>query len=137
MSQFLHKIPKDLKYHIAKKQSAPKLDNTFNCKLCSQDLLGFYALRQHENTQHGFPIKTTNVDPDDIINEVDDANLKVELRSFQDFLVDSELQRVGHKVFNYAVEKLNEIIVNEKLDLPFNNLKCAAKKSGFWVLFEK
>ena len=41
--------------------------------------------------------------------------------------MDSELQRARHKVFNYAVEYLNETIVNEKLDLFFNNLKCTAK----------
>ena len=41
--------------------------------------------------------------------------------------MDSELERVRHKVFNYAVETLNETIVNEKLDQFFNNLKCAAK----------
>ena len=56
-----------------------------------------------------------------------DANLKEELRSCQHFLVDSELERAEHKVFNYAVENLNERIVNEKLDHLFNNLKCAAK----------
>ena len=48
-------------------------------------------------------------------------------RSCQHFLVDSELERARHKVFNYAVETLNETIVNEKLDHFFNNLICAAK----------
>ena len=38
-----------------------------------------------------------------------------------------ELERSRHKVFNYAVETLNETIVNEKLDHFFSNLKCAAK----------
>ena len=42
-------------------------------------------------------------------------------------MVDSELERATHKVFNYAVESLNETIVNEKLDHFFNNLKCAPK----------
>ena len=49
------------------------------------------------------------------------------MRSCQHFLVDSELERATHKVFNYAVETLKETIVNEKLDHFFNNLKCAAK----------
>ena len=56
-----------------------------------------------------------------------DHRLREELRSGQHFLVDSELERARHKVFNYAVETLNETIVNEKLDHFFNNLKCAAK----------
>ena len=53
--------------------------------------------------------------------------VREELRSCQHFLVDSELERARHKVFNYAVETLNETIVNQKLDNFFNNLKCAAK----------
>ena len=57
----------------------------------------------------------------------EDHSLREELRSCQHFLVDSELERARHKVFNYAVETLNETIVNEKLDHFFNNLKCAAK----------
>ena len=40
---------------------------------------------------------------------------------------DSELERARHKVFNYTEEILNETTVNEKFDLFFNNLKCAAK----------
>ena len=39
----------------------------------------------------------------------------------------SELEMARHKVFNYAVETLNETIVNEKLDRSFNFLKCAAQ----------
>ena len=41
--------------------------------------------------------------------------------------MDSELERARHKEFIYAVETLNETIVNEKFVLFFNNLKCAAK----------
>ena len=37
------------------------------------------------------------------------------------------LKGARHKVVKYAVETLNETIVNEKLDLFLNNLKCAAK----------
>ena len=62
-----------------------------------------------------------------IVGDVEDHRLREELRSCQHFLVDSELERARHKVFNYAVETLNETIVNEKLDHFFNNFKCAAK----------
>ena len=62
-----------------------------------------------------------------IVGDVEDHRLKEELRSCQHFVVDPELERARHKVFNYAVETLNETIVNEKLDYFFNNLKCAAK----------
>ena len=65
-------------------------------KQCFQEIPGFYALRQHQNTKHGFPIKTAKFDLDDIINQVDDKNLIEELRSYQHFLVDSELELTLH-----------------------------------------
>ena len=70
---------------------------------------------------------TRDVDVKHIVEDVDDHSLREELRSCQHFLVDSELERTRHKVFIYAVEALNETVVNEKLDHFFNNLKCAAK----------
>ena len=86
---------------MAKKHSAPKLP-------------GFYALSQHRNTQHGTQIGsgTRDVDVEHIVGDVEDHSLREELRSCQHFLVDSELERARHKVFNYAVETLNETIVN-------------------------
>ena len=135
---FFTKSPNDLNYHIAKKHSAPKLDVTFKCKLCFQEFPGFYASRQHRNNQHGMQIgsRTRDVDVERILGDVEDHSLREELRSCQHFLVDSELERARHKVFNYAVENLNETIVNKKLDHFFKNLKCAAKVNlafGFFL----
>ena len=48
---FSTKYQNDLIYHVAKKHSSPKPDVTFICKLCFQEFPGFYALRQHRNTQ--------------------------------------------------------------------------------------
>ena len=62
-----------------------------------------------------------------IVGDVEDHSLREELRCCPHFLVDSELERVRHKVFNYALKTINETIVNEKLDHVFNILKCAAK----------
>ena len=67
------------------------------------------------------------MDAEHIVGDVEGHRLREELRSCQRFLLDSELERARHKVFNYAVETLNEAVVNEKLDYFFNNLKCAAK----------
>ena len=94
-----------------------------------QNFPGFCALRQHRNTQHRTQIGTgtRDVDLEHIVGDVEDHSLREELRSCQHFLVVSELERARHKVFNYAVETLNETIVNEKLDHFFTNLKCAAK----------
>ena len=61
------------------------------------------------------------------MRDVKDQRLREELRSCQHFLVDSELEMARHKIFNYAVETLNNKIVNDKLDHFFNNLKYAAK----------
>ena len=126
---FSAKFENDLSYNIAKKHSAPKHDVTFTCKLCYQAFLIFYALRRYRNTQHGMQIgsRTRNVDVEHIVKDVEDERLRKKLRSCQDFLVDSELESARHKVYNYAVETLNETSVDEKLDLFFNNLKCAAK----------
>ena len=69
---------------------------------------------------------------------VEDHTLREELRSYQHFLVDSELERARHKVFNYAVETLNETIVNEKLDHFFQQFEmCSKSESGFRFHFQK
>ena len=73
--------------------------------------------------------RTRDVDVEHIVGDVEDHRLRENLRSCQRLLVDSELERARHKVFNYAVENLNETIVNQKLDHFFNHLKCAAKVS--------
>ena len=116
-------------YHTALKHSAPKPNVPFNCKLCYQEFSGFYALRQHRNTQDGMQIgsRTRDVDVEHIVGDVEDHSLREELRSCQHFVVESELLRARHKIFNYGVETPNETIVKEKLDHFFNNLKCAAK----------
>ena len=106
---FSTKSQNDLNYHIAKKRSAPKPDISFKCKLCYAGFPGFYALRQHGNTQHGTQIesRTKDVDLEHIVGDVEDHSLREELRSCQHFSVDSEIERAIRKVFNYAVETLN------------------------------
>ena len=71
--------------------------------------------------------RTRDVDVEHILGDVEDHSSREELRSCQHFLVNSELGRARHKVFNYAVEAPNETVVYEKLDHFFNNLNCAAK----------
>ena len=46
----------DLNYHIVKQHSVAGSSKTYKCKLCHTDFPGFYALRQHKNTQHGTQI---------------------------------------------------------------------------------
>ena len=115
---FSTKSQNDLNYHIAKKHSAPKLDVTFKCKVCYQEFPGFYALRQHRNTQNGMQIgsATGDMDVEHIVRGVEDQRLREELRSCQHFLVVSELELARHKVFNYTVETRIETFVNDKVD---------------------
>ena len=63
-----------------------------NAKLCYEDFPGFFDLWQHKNSQHGCPIRTVSVVPDDIINDDDEEGVKEELQSCQIFLVFSELK---------------------------------------------
>ena len=70
---------------------------------------------------------TRDVNVEHIVGDVEDQRVREELRSCQQFLVDSEIERARLKVLNYAAETLRETIVNEKLDQFFNNLKCVAK----------
>ena len=73
---FSIKSPSDLNYHNAKIQSAPKPAVMFKCKLFYLKFPEFYVFCQHKDTQDRFPIKTAIVHPDDIMNEVNDTNLK-------------------------------------------------------------
>ena len=74
-----------------------------------------------------FGSRTRNLDVEHIVGDVEDQRLREELCFCQHFFVDSEVERARHKIFNYAVETLNETIVSEKLDNIFKNLKCAAQ----------
>ena len=75
---FSTKLQNDLNYHIAKKHSVPKPDITFKCKLCYAEFPGFYALRQHRNTQHGpqMGFGANNIDVEHIVGDVDDQSLR-------------------------------------------------------------
>ena len=68
----------DLNYHIAKQHSVAGPSKTYKCKLCHAEFPGFYALRQHKNTQHGTQIGfgACNIDVEDIVGDVDDESLR-------------------------------------------------------------
>ena len=97
--------------------------------MCHAEFPGFYALRQHKNTQHEKQIGfgASNIDVEDIVGDVDDQSLREELQSCRHFLVDSEIQKGSHSVFNFAVNKLTSQVIEEKLDRVLDKLKCVAK----------
>ena len=119
----------DLNYHIAEKHSVPRPSITYKCKLCHAEFPGFYALRQHKNTQHGTQIGfgVSNIDVEDIVGDVDDQKMKEELESCKHFLTDTEMETGRHRVFNFAMSSFDISLLNDKLDYVINKLKCAAK----------
>ena len=126
---FFTKLRGDLNYHIAKQHSAAGPSKTYKCTLCYAEFTGFYALRQHKNTQHGTQIGfgASNIDVEEIVGDVDDQSLREELQSCKHFLVDSEIQKGRHSVFNFAVNNLTAQVIEEKLDCVLDKLKCVAK----------
>ena len=112
---FSTKSRDDLIYHIAKQHSAAGPSKTYKCNLCHAEFPGFFALRQHKNTQHGKQIGfgTSNIHVEDIVGDVDDQSLREELQSCRHFLVDSEIQKGRHSVFNFAVINLTVQVIEE------------------------
>ena len=126
---FFTKSRNDLKYHIAKQHSAAGPSKTYKCNLCHAEFPGFYALRQHKNTQHGEQIGfgASNIAVEDIVGDVDDQSLREALQSCRHFLVDSEIQKRRHSVFNFSVNNLTAQVIEEKMDRVLDKLKCVAK----------
>ena len=119
----------DLNYHIAKKHSVPRSSITYKCKLCHAELSGFYALRQHKNSQHGTQIGfgVSNINVEDKVGDVDDQSLREELESSKHFLTDTEMESGRRRVFNFHMSSFDMSLLNDKLDYVFKELKCAAK----------
>ena len=126
---FSTKSQYDMNYHIAKKYSAPKPDVTFKCKLCYQEFPGFYALREHKNTQHETQIGfgANNIDVENKVRGVDDRSLREELESCKHFLTYTEMENGRHRVFNFAISSFDISLLNNKLDYLFKELICAEK----------
>ena len=116
-------------YDIVKKHSVPRLSITYKCKLCYAEFPGFYAVRQHKNTQHGTQVGfgASNIDVEGIVGDVDDQSLREEMESCKQFLTDTEMDFGRHRVFNFAMSSFDISLLNDKLDYVFKELKCAAK----------
>ena len=126
---FSTKLRDDLNYHIAVKHSVPRSSITYKCKLCHAEFPGFYALRQHKNTQYGTQSDSgaNNINVEDIVGSVDDQSLRQELESCKHFLTDTEMENGRHRVFNFVMSSFDMSLLNDKLDYVFKELKCAAK----------
>ena len=126
---FYNKSRDVLNNHIAKKHSAAGPKNNHTCKECSIEFPSFYSLRPHK--QRYYAAETTpsgeKVDMQSLADAEDDKSLEEELQSCRHFLVDSEIQKGRHSVFNFVVNNLTAQVIEEKLDRVVDNLKCAAK----------
>ena len=61
------------------------------------------------------------------MGDVDDRSLRKELQSCRHFLVDPEIQKGRHSVFNFAVNNHTAQVIEEKLDHVLDKLMCVAK----------
>ena len=96
-----------LNYHVAKRNSVLRTSITYKCKLCHAEFPGFYALLQQKNTQHGTQngFGASNFDVEHIVGDVVDRSLTEGLQSCRHFLVDSEIQKRRHSVFNFCCQE--------------------------------
>ena len=62
-----------------------------------------------------------------VVDAGDDKRLEEELQSCRLFLVDSEIQKWRHSVFNFVFNSLTAEVIKEKRDSVLDKLKCAAK----------
>ena len=101
---------------------------THKCKICFQEFSPFFPLRQYKTSELGIQIKAAEFDVNNLLED-DDAHLKEELKACQQFLVDSELQKGRHRVFNFAMSTFDNYLVKKEFcnNLVFKGLKCAAK----------
>ena len=126
---FSTKSKDDLNCQIAKKHSAIRPKNNHTCKECSIEFPSFCSLRHHTQRYHTAETTTSgeNVEIQSLADAGDDKSLEEELQSCRHFLVDSEIQKGRHTVFNFVVNNLTAQVIEEKLDRVPDKLKCAAK----------
>ena len=98
---FFTKSEDDLNCHIAKKHSTLRVNSTHKCKICFKEISGFYALRQHKTSEHGVQMKPPEFGVNNLVED-DDVDFKEELQASQHFLVHFELEKGGHRAFNFT-----------------------------------
>ena len=126
---FSTKSGDDLNYLIAKKHRVQDLQKRTGVDFVMQHLPVFmlYVNKKTFNMEHKLGLERANFDVEDIVGDVDDQSLREESQSCGHFLVDSEIQKGRHSVFNFAVNNLTAQVIEEKLDRVLDKLKCVAK----------
>ena len=126
---FSTKSRDDLNYRIVKKHSAAGPKNNHTCKECSFEFSNFSSLRHHKQCYNTAETTSSGekADLQSLADAGDDKSLEEELQSCRNFLVDSEIQKGKHGVFNSVVNNLTAQVIEEKLDQVLDKLKCAAE----------
>ena len=136
---FSTKSQSDLIYHIAEKHSAPEPDATFKCKHRYQEFPGFYAVREHRNTQPGLQIgsRTRDVDVEHIVGDVEDHRLRG-VAFLSTYLGGFRIWK--SKAQSFELRSGNSRRNNRKRGTWsfFQQFQmCSKSESGFWFQFEK
>ena len=116
----------DSNYHVVKIHATPRVKSIHKCKICFREFPGFYAMRQHQTIEHGIQLRSAEFDVNNLFKD-DDADLKEKLQEGEHFLVEFELEKGRHRVFNFTMSTSENYLINKKLDLVFKGLNCAAK----------
>ena len=85
---------------------------------CDKDIHSFNILQEHTwKEQEGQRQSATQIiDGTQIMGPIDDNSLKEELETCQQFLVESDMQNGRHRVFDFAMDTLDQKILLEKLE---------------------
>ena len=96
-------------------------------RIFDKDFHSFYNLREDKRKEHGAQRGSgaQNVDVAHVIGDVVDNGLKEELETCKHFLVDSEMENGRHKVYNFAMDRLDLKYLLAKIDAMLDRLKCA------------
>ena len=80
---------------------------------------------------------TSDLDMGALLEDIGDGEPKEELSSCNYFLVDSQLEKGRHCLFNVAMSSVNNSFLNEKLEYVFNQLKGATRVNfAFGILLK-
>ena len=95
---------------------------TQKCESAFEEFSCFYALRQHKTCEYGIQMKSAEFDENNVLED-DDADLKEKFQACQHFLVNSQLEKERHRVFNFAMSTFDKSLINKKLDLVLKGLE--------------
>ena len=130
---FFTKSQNDLKYHVAKKM---ELLNQKLHTIVTSVKRNFVDVILYVKTKkiHGHTFNTSG-DSSPLLNDVDDDNLKGELLACQHFLVDSQLEKGRHRIFNFALDSLSAEKSPQTWIMRFNNSNVQLKLICLLALF--